>query len=96
MQVTIDPAELEPVITATILATLLAIKADEDRLGDRLAFSEPEAARLLSMQPHQLRDERLRGRLGASGIPTSTKKRNSRHTNLVTHGRSFDSHDREC
>ena len=41
---------------------------DEARLGDRLAFDEPTAARLLSLEPHQLRDERLRGRITASTI----------------------------
>ncbi len=40
------------------------------RLPDdgRLAFSEPEAAAMLSMNPWQLRDERLRGRITASKI----------------------------
>ncbi len=63
-----NQSDLEPVIAATVQATLLAIKADEVRLGDRIAFCEPEAARIISMKPHQLRDERLRGRIGASGI----------------------------
>lgn len=63
-----DHSDLAPIIAAVVAVTLAALKADEDRLGDKWAFSEPEAARLLSMKPHQLRDERLRGRIGASGI----------------------------
>jgi hypothetical protein len=68
MQVMIDPKELAPVIQATIAATLAQIQADETRIGDRLAIPEPEAARLLSLEPHQLRDERRRGRIAASVI----------------------------
>ena len=61
-------AALEPIIAATVAATLAALQSDESRIGDRLAYTEPEAARLLSLKPHQLRDERLRGRIGASGV----------------------------
>jgi hypothetical protein len=68
MLLTIDPAELEPIIAATVAATIAAMQLDQDRVGDRMAYMEPEAARLLSMAPHQLRDERLRGRIGASGV----------------------------
>ena len=63
----IDPAFLEPLVRQVIEATLAASGgADSSRLDDRLAFSEAEAARLLSLQVHQLRDERLRGRIKAS------------------------------
>ena len=60
--------ELAPVIAATVQATLARIAADSAKLGDKLAFDEPEAARLLSLESHQLRDERLRGRITASVI----------------------------
>lgn len=68
MQVTIDPAEIAPVIAATVAATIDAIKNDESKLGDKLAFDEPTAAKMLNLASHQLRDERLRGRIGASTI----------------------------
>lgn len=68
MHVTIDPAELAPIIEATVTATLARLQDDESQLGDRLAVSESEAARLLDLEPHQLRDERYRGRIGASQI----------------------------
>ena len=68
MQLTIDPESFGPIIAATILATLAAIRDDEAKLGDRLAFTEQESARLIGLEPHQLRDERLRGRIGASQI----------------------------
>lgn len=68
MQLNIDPAELAPVIEAAVAETMARIRADEAALGDRLAFSEQEAARLLGLESHQLRDERLRGRITASQI----------------------------
>lgn len=43
--------------------TLDAVQRDTAKLGDRLAWSEAEAARLLGLEPHQLCDERLRGRI---------------------------------
>src|SRR5262249_20324461 len=64
----VNPAALEPLITATVLKTLERFQSDQARLGDRLAYSEPEAARLLGLLPHQLRDERLRGRIAASQV----------------------------
>ncbi len=68
MQVNIDSAELAPIIEATVTATMARLREQETALGDQLAFSEPKAARLLELEPHQLRDERLRGRIAASQI----------------------------
>ncbi|WP_397569045.1 helix-turn-helix domain-containing protein [Schlesneria sp. T3-172] len=68
MQVSIDPESFAPVIAAVVAETIAAIQTDEERLGDQIAFSEQKAARLVDMEPHQLRDERLRGRIGASQI----------------------------
>lgn len=63
MQVTFNAAELQPVIEATVRATLEAIEHDLQRLGNRLAFSEVEAANLLGLERHVLRDCRLRGEI---------------------------------
>lgn len=68
LNVTLDSDALRPVIEATVAETVARLWDDEARLGDRLAFDEPTAARLLSLEPHQLRDERLRGRITASTI----------------------------
>ena len=68
MQVMIDPVELAPIIAATVSEVMQRIREDEASMGDRLAFSEQEAARLLGLESHQLRDERLRGRIAASQI----------------------------
>jgi Helix-turn-helix domain len=70
LHLSIDPAGLEPLIRAVVSATLAAL--DDDRAAmpaDKVAFPEAEAARLLSLNPHQLRDERRLGRIKASVGP---------------------------
>jgi hypothetical protein len=64
----LDTEVLEPVIRKIVAEVLAATEEKNARLGDRLAYSEQEAARLLGLNPHQLRDERLRGRIAASTI----------------------------
>lgn len=66
--ISIPPGELKSLVATVVAETLSTVQADQAKLGDKLAYTEPEAARLLSMAPHQLRDERLRGRVGASGV----------------------------
>jgi hypothetical protein len=68
LSLTLDPAALRPLIAAVVAQTLEAMEKDRAALGERLAFSEREAARLLGLNPHQLRDERLRGKIAASQI----------------------------
>ena len=68
LNVSLDADALRPVIEAAVAETLARLACDEARLGDRLAVDEPTAARMLSLEPHQLRDERLRGRIAASAI----------------------------
>jgi hypothetical protein len=55
-------------IVAQVLAQLEADRAKLDGDRDRLAFSEEEAARLIGLEPHQLRDERRRGRIAAATV----------------------------
>ena len=52
-----------------VSATLAAIDSDRAGIPDKIAFSEVEAARLLSLHPHQLRDERRLRRIKASVGP---------------------------
>lgn len=40
-------------------------EANEAKLGDRLAYPEPEAAALIGVAPHVLRDARRRGEIHA-------------------------------
>jgi hypothetical protein len=61
----IDPESLRPLIEQVVEATMARLEDARATLGSRLAYSEAEAAALLGLNPHQLRDERLRGRIAA-------------------------------
>jgi len=66
----LDADALRPLIKQIVEETLAAMAEDNAAVnGNRLAYSEAEAAALLGLQPHQLRDERLRGRIQASVGP---------------------------
>jgi hypothetical protein len=67
--VTLDAEALKPLVRAVVEETLAAVRSAEAAVPtDRLCYSEPEAARLLGLEAHQLRDERLRGRIVASKV----------------------------
>jgi hypothetical protein len=61
-----DSEDLAPLIREILTEVLDQVNADNAMVGKRLAIPEAEAARLLSMEPHQLRDERYDGRIKAS------------------------------
>lgn len=58
MQFVFSPDDLKPVI-AEVVAELLERFGNDDRIG----FTETEAAQLLGVARHVLRDERLKGRV---------------------------------
>ncbi len=60
-----DIDDLQPVIASVVDRVLERLAADSERLGDRLAYSELEAADLLGLPRHVLRDMRLRGQISA-------------------------------
>ena len=64
----IDDHALRRLIEATVEVTVERIEADRARLKSRLAYTEPEAAALLGVRPHVLRDARLRGEITATRI----------------------------
>ena len=55
----------KPFVAQIVEETLAQREADEAKLGDRLAYPEPEAAGLLGIQQHVLRDCRRRGEIEA-------------------------------
>jgi hypothetical protein len=59
----IDPQLLRPVIEAVVAEVVARLDGGRAALPDKLLVSEAEAARLLSLAPHQLRDLRLRGEI---------------------------------
>jgi hypothetical protein len=69
MKVELSHDDLTPLIQEVVQQTLARLEEVRAALPDKLAFPEPEAARLLSLNSHQLRDERRRGRITASVGP---------------------------
>lgn len=68
VNINLDAETLTPIVQAVAREMLAQLVGEQAKLADKLCYSEPEAARLLSLQPHQLRDERLRGRIKASKV----------------------------
>jgi len=62
-------AVIQDTVRTTVAVVLAQLETDRAKLNGRLAYSEAEAAALLGLEPHQLRDERRRGRIQASVGP---------------------------
>jgi hypothetical protein len=68
MKIDFETADLEPLIQRVAAEVVSQLRRDESALGDRLTFTEPEAAALLNMEAWQLRDERRENRITASVV----------------------------
>lgn len=68
MNISFSEADLRPLIETIVAATLARLESEREGTGDRLAYTEPEAAALLGIRPHVLRDARLRGEIAASRV----------------------------
>lgn len=66
-----DIDALRPVIDAAVEATLAKINETGQRVGDQLAYSEANAAALLGIGRHQLRDARYRQEIAAVKVGKS-------------------------
>lgn len=60
-----DITDLRPIIAAVVEETIASVLARSARFGDRVGFTEPEAAELIGLPRHVLRDCRLRGEITA-------------------------------
>ena len=63
-----DIVDLRPIIAAVVRHVLDEVQEEYERLNGRLGYGEAEAAALLGLSKHVLRDARLRGELVASKI----------------------------
>lgn len=63
-----DIDSLRPLIAETVRAVLGEIRAEDHQLGGKIGISEAEAAELLDVKPHVLRDCRLRGEIHARKV----------------------------
>jgi hypothetical protein len=68
LSINLDPEALTPLVEMVVQTTLARLEAVRTALDGKLAYSEEEAARLLGLEPHVLRDERRRGKITASKI----------------------------
>ena len=66
MKIEFSPDDLRPLVELIVDETLEKIGETRAKLSGRLAYPEPEAAALLGVQPHVLRDARLRGEIVGS------------------------------
>jgi hypothetical protein len=64
----VAPEVLKPLIAQIVSEVVGQLEAERSKLDGKLAYSEQEAASLLGLREHQLRDERLRSRIRASAI----------------------------
>lgn len=67
----IDKDALRPLVEEVVTQTVELVGSQRDLLGDQLVFTEPEAAALLRVKPHVLRDCRRRGQI--EGFPIGNK-----------------------
>ena len=68
MKIVLDESDLRPLIERVVVETLGQFEATRAKFGDRLAFPEAEAASLLGVPRHVLRDARLRGEIDGAKI----------------------------
>ena len=62
MKITFDADDLRPIIEQVVTETLARV--DDDRPGDdRLAYTESEAAAMIGLEQHVLREQRRLGRI---------------------------------
>jgi hypothetical protein len=63
VNISFSESDLRSLVEAVVAATVERLDGERRRIGDKLAYSEPEAAALLSVKPYVLRDARLRGEI---------------------------------
>jgi hypothetical protein len=69
VNLTFDPETLRPLIKAVVAEVVSQMESDKAKIDNgRLVFTEEEAAAMLQLQPHCLRDERRRGKIGCSRV----------------------------
>ena len=68
MNLSFDESTLRPLVELVVAAALEQLDAQRQQVGGKLAYTEPEAAALLCLRPHVLRDARLRGEIAGSRV----------------------------
>ena len=68
MVISFDDALLRPLIERIVATVLDRLQGEQEVLRDKLAYTEAQAAALLGIERHVLRDARLRGELVGSRV----------------------------
>jgi hypothetical protein len=63
MKFELQPDDLRPLVQMVVTEVIERFEADRTALDGRLAYTEPEAAALIGVQPHVLGDARRRGEI---------------------------------
>ncbi len=63
MKITLEPADLKPLVEQIVTETVERLADERAKMGGRLGFTEAEAAELIGVARHTLRDCRLRGEI---------------------------------
>ncbi|MEX1027074.1 MAG: helix-turn-helix domain-containing protein [Candidatus Paceibacterota bacterium] len=67
MHLNFDKSDLRPLIEQVVVEILAQLDVDRQQFS-KLAYTEPEAAALLNVRRHVLRDARLRGEISGSRV----------------------------
>jgi excisionase family DNA binding protein len=62
-----------PLVERTVATVLARVESERQAFSDKLAFSEAEAAALLGVRRHVLRDARLRGEIAGCRVGKSIR-----------------------
>ena len=68
MRIDLEPESLRPLIEMVVQQMLSEMGTIASKLDGRLSFPEAEAAELLGVERHVLRDARLRGEIEAAKV----------------------------
>ena len=68
LQIQFDQDALRPLVHLAVAEALERMEAERAKFNGRLAFTEAEAAVLLGVKPHVLRDCRRRGELQGAKV----------------------------
>ncbi len=68
LQIQFDQDALRPLVHLAVAEALDKLEEERAKLSGRLAYTEPEAAVLLGVKPHVLRDCRRRGELQGAKV----------------------------
>ena len=68
LQIQFDQDALRPLVHLAVAEAMAGVEEERARFSGRLAFTEPEAAVLLGVRAHVLRDCRRRGELQGARV----------------------------